>query len=487
MRRFPRDVEIDWETAARQPATKALAELCVAPVERDAVASDRWSRRRWFELARGSRRGSSLAWTVAQLGDLATAREVLDRLYDSFRVFVSWRLRDPAATRTFSRFPVRRRFFHRRLLGGVPAVRDVVRQPLPPPWRLTRPAARALIDVVRVTLGVRHRETDPVTYANPRDVTLFSLGRGVDVALFGMVPERRLPLESYLGFVAAKNGVPIAYGGAWVFLDRARIGINVFDAFRGGESGYLFAQILRVYARHLGVRRFVVEPFQFGRRNEEGIRSGAFWFYYRLGFRPVDPSRARLADAEWRRLVAHPGVRSAPSTLRRLAAGNLALDVDRDGPGPDGVPDLARIGLAVTRFVGQAWRGNRRTAEAAALGRVIRRLGVRGVQDWPPGERDGFQRLSLVVGLIPDLAGWPPRDKAALARLMRARGAARERAFAIRLPRHPRFCDALRSMAWEGDRVATALAARIRGGVGARPRQPVPAPAAGGAVRLSRL
>ena len=35
--------------------------------------------------------------------------------------------------------------------------------------------------------------------------------------------------------------------------------------------------------------RFVVEPSQFGGTNKEGLLSGAFWFYYRLGFRPIDP------------------------------------------------------------------------------------------------------------------------------------------------------------------------------------------------------
>ena len=55
-------------------------------------------------------------------------------------------------------------------------------------------------------------ETDPITYANPREVTLVRLERGIDIALFGSVPERRLPIESFFGFVIAKNRVPIGYG-----------------------------------------------------------------------------------------------------------------------------------------------------------------------------------------------------------------------------------------------------------------------------------
>ncbi|NJM51440.1 MAG: hypothetical protein HC843_11690, partial [Sphingomonadales bacterium] len=64
--------------------------------------------------------------------------------------------------------------------------------------------------------------------------------------------------------------IPVAYGGGWVFGDRCEIGINVFDDFRGGESALLFGQILRVYRHHYRVRRFLVDPFQFGAGNREG-------------------------------------------------------------------------------------------------------------------------------------------------------------------------------------------------------------------------
>ncbi len=76
-----------------------------------------------------------------------------------------------------------------------------------------------------------------------------------------------------------KNGVPVGYGGGWPFLATCRTGTNVFAPFRGGESSWLFAQVLRAYRQHFGVKRFVVEPYQFGAGNREGLLSGAFWFY----------------------------------------------------------------------------------------------------------------------------------------------------------------------------------------------------------------
>ena len=46
-------------------------------------------------------------------------------------------------------------------------------------------------------------------------------------------------------------------------------------------------------------QKFVVKPYQFGKGNPEGLKSGAFWFYYRLGFRPVrDDIREQAAAVE---------------------------------------------------------------------------------------------------------------------------------------------------------------------------------------------
>jgi hypothetical protein len=74
-----------------------------------------------------------------------------------------------------------------------------------------------------------------------------------------------------------------------------------------------------------------VDPYQIGHENEEAIESGAFWFYYKLGFRPASTEHARLALREEEKIARTPGYRTSPATLRRLAAaplfyGNSAAD-----------------------------------------------------------------------------------------------------------------------------------------------------------------
>lgn len=172
------------------------------------------------------------------------------------------------------------------------------------------------------------RETDPVTHALPASTKLFRCGYGVSVVLFSMQIEKRLAVESYLGYVAYKNNLPLAYGGAWITGHHARIGINIFPWFRGGESTRSMAQLMQVYHKCAGVKTFTVEPYQIGKGNSDGIKSGAFWFYYRLGFRPQQTQLNQLAETEWKKISNNKNYRTSVSVLKQLSHSNLFFCVD---------------------------------------------------------------------------------------------------------------------------------------------------------------
>ena len=82
-----------------------------------------------------------------------------------------------------------------------------------------------------------------------------------------------------------KNGVPIGYFEGLSFFERMESGFNLYYTFREGETAWLYANILNVMSRLTGVSSFSLDPYQIGFENEEGIQSGAFWFYRKLGFR----------------------------------------------------------------------------------------------------------------------------------------------------------------------------------------------------------
>jgi hypothetical protein len=241
-----------------------------------------------------------------------------------------------------------------------------------------------------------------------------------------------------------KNGVPVGYGGGWPFLGTCRIGVNVFAPFRGGESALLFGEVLRVYRQCFGVRRFVAEPSQFGGTNREGLRSGAFWFYYRLGFRPVDAEAARRASAEWSLLAAHPSYRTPERQLRGFTDSDIELSLE-----PTAEIETSHLSDLVTRWIGARFGGDRAAAQRAATQDVARALDATDRSRWPEDEAHAFAALAPLVAQISGLAGWPAADRRSLVLLMRAKGGDEFR-FHDRLRRHRRFAAALQALATRG-------------------------------------
>lgn len=461
-RRFPNDVELDWQDGDVGSGLCEFLPTVVASVEHDGLLDDRLTLENWFDLVTGRltkagqtktpRRGalSHAQWLARQLKQHFPDGRFADSVFDPLEVRLKIRLSDPIASRTFARFPARNPFFQNGTPLGSFDVAELLARSLPHRRTLPLREATNLLDVCRATLAVRQRETDPITYANPREAWLFQLERGVDVAVFGMTPDRRLPIESYFGYIAARNRVPIAYGGGWVFLDRCEVGVNLFETFRGGESAFVFTQILRVYRNLFRARRLNVDPFQFGAGNPEAIQSGAFWFYHRLGFRPSEARIARLAESEYEKIRADRSYRSPASVLRKLATSPLELvftDYPHE-PRPEIV--LGDLSLAVTDWIGRRFHGDTRAAIRFATRDLCRRLNIADMHRWPVAERTSFEHLAPLVALIGDLSRWPARDKAALVEIIRAKGSRLESWYSARLCCNDRVVSSLEAIARRG-------------------------------------
>jgi hypothetical protein len=205
--------------------------------------------------------------------------------------------------------------------------KELIAQEIGAPVELSEIERNQLIAAKRFHLASLGRETDPGTYTDPRDVQLFDMGRGLRIALYGMDPEHRLPLDAYIGFMAFKNELPYAYGGAWMLGSNAKIGINVFPPFRGGESAWFFAQLIRLYHQMYKPTVFQAEPYQLGKDNPEGLESGAFWFYYRLGFRPRKPALQSLANKEAWKISKDKNYRTSLRILEQLVDDEVVLEL----------------------------------------------------------------------------------------------------------------------------------------------------------------
>ena len=213
---------------------------------------------------------------------------------------------------------------------------------------------------------------------------------------------RRLPLRAYVAGLTLKNGVPINYIEAIGLCEWMEVGFNTFYTFRGGEAGWIYAQVLRCLCHLMGTTCISVYPYQLGHDNEEAIESGAFWFYRKLGFRPGRADLQRLAEREEGRIAAATKLgrtkyRTPARTLRRLAAGHVFYELPGSQVGAWDTFSTRNIGLRVNRRMAQEFQGESHRLRKESARAVARILGV-DTSSWTPSECASFENFARGPG-----------------------------------------------------------------------------------------
>ncbi len=307
--------------------------------------------------------------------------------------------------------------------------------------RLSRAQARAAIDLARAAMVARQRDLDAFAYGNAKDVWRVDDGDGYAFVVNGVEPLRRAPLAAIYGGLALHNGVPIGYLQADLVGRSAALSFNTFETFRGGESAHVFARMLAMLHHVFGATSFTIDPYQLGRDNDEGIASGAWWFYFKLGFKPRAADARRIARNELACIARDPHHRSSEATLRALARRHLFFELDPARPLP--LPPVARIGLAVARLL-DARAGTDRERALRECGReALRRCAVGSLSGFTEDERRAWQRAAPLVLLLPGVERWNVDERRAIVDVFRAKGGRSEREFVRRLVEHARLHDAL--------------------------------------------
>lgn len=322
-----RDVRIDWEAyedpARMGPVLRHMLPMIAEdwPVEAH-TPFEEWVRR---AVPRGQ---TDLQWLLARIPQPARER------YDSMELPLYWRLDGAPHTRS-QVYGAGRPYIHRDplLRRKDVSLHDAFTAPPMPAVKLPRVEAARMIDIIVETSAVRYRELHGFRHPDPARVSRIDAGRGLEIVWLGVRPEWRLPLRAYHSAMFFKNGVPAGYFEVLSLFDRAEAGFNLYYTFREGETAWIYARLVQATHQMLGVNTIVVDPYQIGLDNEEAIDSGAFWFYRKLGFEPVDPAVARLLAREKRRMAKSPDHRSSRATLRKLAADYLRFDGPAAQPG----------------------------------------------------------------------------------------------------------------------------------------------------------
>src|SRR5258708_29187444 len=285
-------------------------------------------------------------------------------------------------------------------------------------------------------------------YGDPLSVVVADAGRGLEIVLVGITPDRHLPLRAGFGPLLLRNGVPIGYADAYALCDRIEVSFNIFYAFRDGESAYCFTRLLKLYQQLFGSTVFSIDPYQIGEGNDEAIDAGAFWFYRKLGFRSTNPAVELLALREETRMAADPRHRTAARTLRRIAHSPLLYETaSTRQTSTTRAWDhfrIRNIGLAVgCQF---AASGQTAAAFGVACGNGVARALSLDVAALTFRQRHAFERLAPVLALIPDLSRWSKEERHAVVAIIKAKAGKREDRYLRHLTRHTRLRDTLRAL-----------------------------------------
>ena len=426
-------VEIAWDSYDPGRELGTTGPRFVPLLEDDAFVEADTPFQRWLKTAAG-RKKATAGWLIERFDRLPLPDTQKSELYDSLRIPLRWSFNNSPISRTRNWHRPKHPYYHQGPL--IPrnhvSLAEQLSRPAPKLTKLSLREGQRIADQIREIMLVRYRELYGTTLADPRSVIrVDNLGRGLEIYLWNLPPDRRLPLRAYTAGFTLKNGVPINYIEAIGLCEWMEVGFNTFYTFRGGEAGWIYAQVLRSLCALMGTTVISVYPYQLGHDNEEAIESGAFWFYRKLGFRPGRPDLRRLVEQEEKKIAACgagapvPQYRTPARTLKRLATGHVFYDVERGAaqgsePSPWDSFSTRNIGLRVNECMSRKFKGDPDRMRHVATHTLECTLGVSTVS-WTPLEKSAFENLALALTQVSALRAWTRQEKEGLVRVIRAK------------------------------------------------------------------
>ncbi len=421
-RRWPSCFEIDWEEFEWEGQNRLLNALglLTTPAECQGLDDISIDLCDWFRDGRAQSHKTDLDFLLDLFSGSELQPQVRDYVFESCQIPIRYQLETPGTGRCEINWPTRSVHYQRKPLdrSRIDCSR-IIKRPFAQKNHLSVKFGADLIDCAQRALSARNLEIRTLTYGNPRDVTLVDCGRGLTVALVGVIPHYRDPLECHYFCFLMKNGTPIAYGPGTVSMGCCEIGLNLFPEFRGAEVRFLYPQLMRSLYQIIGARYFFLTPYGMGENNAAAIKTGAFWFYRKLGFKADNAKVEELALQEELRMKAEPGYRSDKKMLRRLSHTSAYFDLSDGSVAPI---NLGAIGLQQSRFIAAEYAGDRQRAVSSSILQVRKKLGAGSLDKLGDDERRGWQVLAPILAAIPDLESWSKKDKILALRIIKAKG-----------------------------------------------------------------
>jgi hypothetical protein len=439
-RSWPGRLAVDWPAFRRQEKLDKVLSLLALYCETPGLDDSALTTREWVERLAGPDE-TDAEFLVHRIAALPLDTHFREYFYEHLALPLKVIPGPGGPSRTRARVKGQPVTFQ---TGPLNLSRPDLQEELKIPPLSIRPAAgslgRSIVDLAREAMVTRSRDLDAFAFGDPRDVRLIDCGDGLQFAAIGLIPERRLMLEAVYGFLTLKNGVPVGYVLNSALFGSVEVAFNVFDTYRGAEAGYIYGRLLATLHHLFRADAFTIYPYQLGGDgNEEGLASGAWWFYQKLGFRARDPKVLALMERELARMKKEPRHRSRRATLEKLAAENVYYYMGQPRDDVIGLLPLGNLGLRITDDLSRRFGSQRHRAIKTCRTEAMQLLGLPNLKGWTPDERLALDRWSPLVLILPEVRRWTQGDKHDLVRVIRAKGGPRESDFTIAFDRHAKL------------------------------------------------
>lgn len=461
-RHHTNEAEIDWEGYEEEPGIGATLPRILPLLDEEAMVEAHFPFVDYIRAAK-PKNAKDLEWLMGEFSRFDLSEKQKAELYESLKLYIRFA---PVfdSSRTGLKLDVREIFYHE---GPLIQRRDISLQkefeaPALKIEKLNAKKGSEILDTIRTASVVRFRELHGFIWCDETSFLKVDVGRGVTVFINEVLPENRLPLRAYHSGFIFKNGIPLGYVEGLSLFEKIEVGFNLYYTFREGETAWLYAQLLRIFRQHLGVTVFSVDPYQIGYENEEGIESGAFWFYRKLGFHPADDEIAEIVEREEKKLAECKDYRTSAKILRKIAKTQLFYTYTGDeSPRYHGKREesqtrisrseiqnqwkdfqLRNIILAVQRRMSQHYNGNSSKMRELTAQKVSGLLGV-DLKKLKPTEYEAFRTVAMLHSLIPNFSKWNREEKQLSVEIFRAKGNGSEVHYLHLMQKHRQLREAL--------------------------------------------
>ncbi|MCK6471598.1 MAG: hypothetical protein L6R28_07615 [Planctomycetes bacterium] len=447
--RCPRELSIDWSDFEHREDLAGMLEVLLPHCESPALDAYDYPVKDWLRRLKGPHETDAV-FLVRRFQALAASAGSREQQYDKLDPPMRLRSGPRTPTTTKARYEGARVSFQRGPLSNQRLSAAEIRRGAPLAVRdLSFKEGRRFVDMARSAMVDSSRDLDAFANADARDVRLVDCPDGLQFAWMGVLPEYRLQLESLHGFLVLKNGVPVSYGAASTLFGTSEVAYSVFEAYRSAETSLIYGRWLGVVHHLLGSDTFVVDPYQLGQDNQDGLRSGAWWFYYKLGFRPVDLATLQIVRGELKRIKANSKHRSSLATLKELASENMYLFLGKPRRDVLGLLNVGGIGQRVSAYLAKRFGSDREAGLRACAHEAGRLLGLDAARRLNTDQQRAWLQWAPIVLVLPDVNRWTRAQKARLIRIILAKGGQREVDFVSMSNRHQPLWRALAKLATE--------------------------------------